>query len=105
MKKIFEEIYKIVKKVPKGKVTTYGDIARVLGNIRLSRVVGYALHANPYFGEVPCHRVVNKNGRLAPNFAFGGSNIQKQMLEKEGIKIKNDYVVDLENFLFDFDTN
>lgn len=105
MKKIFEEIYKIVKKVPKGKVTTYGDIARVLGNIRLSRIVGYALHANPYFGEVPCHRVVNKNGRLAPNFAFGGSNIQKQMLEKEGIKIKNDYVVDLENFLFDFDTN
>ena len=105
MKKIFEEVYKIVKQVPKGKVTTYGDIARILGNIRLSRVVGFALHANPYFGEVPCHRVVNKNGGLAPNFAFGGINIQKQMLENEGIKIENNCVVNLKNFLFDFDKN
>lgn len=105
MKKIFEEVYKIVKQVPKGNVTTYGDIARILGNVRLSRVVGFALHANPYFGEVPCHRVVNKNGGLAPNFAFGGINIQKQMLENEGIKIENNCVVNLKNFLFDFDKN
>ena len=105
MKKIFEEVYKIVKQVPKGKVTTYGDIARILGNVRLSRVVGFALHANPYFGEVPCHRVVSKNGGLAPNFAFGGINIQKQMLENEGIKIENNCVVNLKNFLFDFDKN
>ena len=105
MKKIFEEVYKIVKQVPKGKVTTYGDIARILGNVRLSRVVGFALHANPYFGEVPCHRVVSKNGGLAPNFAFGGINIQKQMLENEGIKIANNCVVTLKNFLFDFDKN
>ncbi len=105
MKKIFEEVYKIVKQVPKGKVTTYGDIARILGNVRLSRVVGFALHANPYFGEVPCHRVVSKNGGLAPNFAFGGINVQKQMLENEGIKIENNCVVNLKNFLFDFDKN
>ncbi len=93
---LYEEIYKIVKHIPKGKVSTYGDIAIVLGNKKLSRVVGYALHKNPYFLEVPCHRVVNRNGRLAPNFAFGKINAQKQMLEQEGVKVSDDNKVDLE---------
>ena len=100
MKNVFEEIYKIVKLIPKGKVMTYGDIAKCLGNVRLSQVVGYALHSNPYFGDVPCHRVVNRFGGLAPNFAFGKINAQKQMLENEGIVVKKDNTVDLEKYRY-----
>ncbi len=102
MSGVFEEIYKIVKLIPKGKVTTYGDIAKCLGNVRLSRVVGYALHSNPYFGEVPCHRVVNREGRLSQNFAFGKINAQKQMLEREGVYVKKDNTIDLEKYRYKF---
>ncbi len=69
------------------------------GNPRGARAVGYALHVNPYFGEIPCHRVVNREGRLAPAFAFGGSSVQKEMLEREGVRVyERDgfYFVDLE---------
>ncbi len=89
----FEEVYKIVKKVPTGKVTTYGKIARVLGT-RDARKVGWAMHVNPY-EDVPCHRVVNKEGQLAPNFAFDGWREQKRRLEKEGVLFKDQTHVDL----------
>ena len=70
----FERIYEQVKLIPKGKVATYGQIALLAGNPRWSRVVGYALHANPDPDSIPCHRVVTKEGRLSPSFAFGGEN-------------------------------
>ncbi len=79
-----EQVYQIVKYVPKGQVATYGQIAEMLGNPRLSRQVGWALHANTS-SEVPCHRVVNREGRLAPNFAFDGAAEQKRRLEAEGV--------------------
>lgn len=99
-KTFFNQVYEIVKCIPKGKVATYGQIARLMGKTKASRAVGYALHANPYPGIVPCHRVVNCEGRLAPGFAFGGQDIQKEMLEAEGVEVKKDYMVDLSIYLW-----
>lgn len=83
----FSRVYDAVKKIPCGKVASYGQIARLCGSPRSSRAVGYALHVNPYPGIVPCHRVVNREGRLAPAFAFGGADVQKKLLEKEGVNV------------------
>ena len=91
----FEKVYLEVKKIPKGKVATYGDIARRTGNIKASRAVGFALHRNPQFIVIPCHRVVNRNGMLAESFVFGGKEEQKSLLESEGVKVSNDFRVDL----------
>ena len=92
---VFEKIYEVVCKIPKGKVATYGQVALLAGNPRWSRVVGYALHSNPSPGVIPCHRVVNREGKVAPAFAFGGELVQRQMLEAEGISFKEDGSVDL----------
>lgn len=83
---VFEEIYKIVSSIPTGSVTTYGTVARLAGNPRLARVVGYALHANPAPGIIPCHRVVNRLGEVSSAFAFGGGNRQRELLEAEGVE-------------------
>lgn len=95
----YQKVYEVVRKIPKGKVTTYGHIARMLGSPRASRAVGYALHFNPEPVLTPCHRVVNREGRLAPAFAFGGPEVQKQLLEQEGVKVEGEYV-DLKKFLW-----
>ncbi len=92
---VFEKIYEVVCKIPKGKVATYGQVALLAGNPRWSRVVGYALHSNPSPGVIPCHRVVNREGKVAPAFAFGGELVQRQLLEAEGICFKEDGSVDL----------
>lgn len=84
----FEKVYKIVSKIPRGKVTTYGEIARKIG-IRNPRVVGFALHSNKNVDEVPCHRVVNIKGEVAPGFAFGGKDIQRKLLESEGVRFED----------------
>ena len=97
----FEKIYEVVKKIPRGKVATYGQIARLAGNDKWSRVVGYALHSNPSPDEIPCFRVVNRFGGLAPAFAFGGIDVQAELLQQEGIEVRADNTVDLEKFLWD----
>ena len=94
----FEKIYEVVKSIPEGKVATYGQVALLAGNPRWSRVVGYALHVNPEPGIIPCHRVVNREGRVAPGFAFGGEGVQRQLLESEGIVFETDGRIDLEKF-------
>ena len=86
----FTEVYKVVRKVPKGKVTTYGEIARTLGT-KDARKVGWALHANND-PKTPCHRVVDRKGRLAPNFAFDGEAEQKRRLLAEGVSFKANQV-------------
>lgn len=88
----FERVYEVVKKVPKGKVTTYGKIALSIGT-KDARRVGHALHANRD-PNIPCHRVVNKEGRLAPGYAFGGPNEQKNRLLAEGVAFIDDDFVD-----------
>ena len=96
----FERIYEAVKQIPCGKVATYGQVALMAGNPRWSRVVGYALHVNPAPGIIPCHRVVNREGRLAPAFAFGGADAQRALLEAEGIVFRADGTVDLADCLW-----
>lgn len=103
MSNFFEQVYEVVKKVPEGKVTTYGDIAKALGSPRASRQVGWALHVNPYPGVVPCHRVIFADGKLSYGFAFGGIDIQKSMLESEGVEVSEDYKVDLKKYRYNFD--
>ena len=97
---MFEEIYKAVLKIPKGKVATYGQIAAIIGHPRAARQVGWALHVNPMPGVIPCHRVVNRFGRLAPEFAFGGRDVQKALLTEEGVEVRDDYTVDLTLYLW-----
>lgn len=92
-------VYEAVKSVPKGSVATYGQIAMMAGYRGAARAVGNALHVNPYFGSVPCHRVVNASGKLAPDFAFGGIDAQKRMLIGEGVEVAGD-TVDLEKYQF-----
>ena len=94
----FEKIYEVVKSIPKGRVATYGQVALLAGNPRWARVVGYALHVNPEPGIIPCRRVVNREGRVAPGFAFGGEGVQRQLLESEGIIFKSDGRIDLEKY-------
>ena len=92
----FQKIYEQVKKIPNGKVATYGQIALMAGNPRWSQIVGYALHSNPEPGIIPCHRVVNKEGKLAHSFAFGGENMQRDLLRNEGVIFLDEDTVDLE---------
>lgn len=120
VKSFNDKVYEIVSRIPKGRVTTYGDVARVLGNPRMARQVGWALHANRS-NDVPCHRVVNRDGRLAPNFggpslgSFGhlafsakggpvsgwdGVREQRRRLEQEGIVFVDQMHVDLSRCLW-----
>ena len=92
----FERIYEVVRSIPRGKVMTYGQVAVLAGNPRWARVVGYALHKNPEPGVIPCHRVVNREGRVAPGFAFGGEDAQRKLLEGEGVSFLENGLVDME---------
>lgn len=96
-KNSYERIYDVVKRIPKGKVATYGQIAMMAGNERWSRVVGYALHVNPDPQHIPCHRVVNRYGEVSAAFAFGGSNRQITLLAEEGVE-SEDGKVDLARY-------
>ena len=101
----FERIYEIVKQIPGGKVATYGQIASLAGNPRLARVVGYALHVNPEPDEIPCFRVVNRNGCTSKAFACGGEDHQRMMLELDGVIFTDDGRVDLDKCLWDGNVN
>lgn len=95
---IYEQVYKLVQQIPKGKVTTYGAIAKKL---HISpRTVGHILHLNPDEKLTPCHRVVDRNGRIAPGFAFGGIGEQRKRLEREGILFRNETHVNTKHFFF-----
>ncbi len=98
----FEKVYALVQQIPEGYVSTYGDIARAIGNSHMARQVGWALHANPSNQITPCHRVVNREGSLCTSFAFGGINIQKEKLEAEGVHVDKNYKVDLDEYRYIF---
>ncbi len=97
----FEKIYEVVRRIPYGKVATYGQIAMMAGNPRWSRVVGYALHVNPDPDGIPCYRVVNRLGEVSPAFAFGGGNRQIELLTAEGVPFLEDGRVALALCLWD----
>lgn len=92
-----KRIYDAVKRIPKGKVATYSQVALMAGNRNMSRAVGNALHKNPEPGVIPCHRVVNSRGELSGQFAFGGAEAQAALLEAEGVEVHNK-VVDLNKY-------
>lgn len=95
-----EKIFEFLRIIPKKKVVTYKQIAEFLGNEKLARVVGNYLHKNPDEKRYPCYKVVNSQGKLASNFAFGGIDGQKEKLEREGIEVVG-YCVDLKKYQWD----
>ena len=96
----FGQIYEVVRSIPKGKVATYGQVARLAGNPRWSRVVGYALHSSSKQIQLPCHRVVDRHGHTAPVFRVDGVDLQQKMLEAEGVEFLEDGRVDLNRYLW-----
>ena len=101
----YDIVYENVRKIPKGKVATYGQIAFMCGSPKASRAGGYALHFNPDPDNIPCFRVVNRFGALAEKFAFGGIEEQKRRLEEDGVEVRDDYTVDLNKYSFVPDLN
>ena len=92
----FERVYAVVRQIPYGKVTSYGAIAKALGTARSARMVGWAMNASHHLEDVPAHRVVNRKGLLTGKFHFDGTNVMQQLLESEGIVVKNNQIVDFE---------
>ena len=88
-------------RIPRGKVSTYGQIARLIGSPRSARYVGWALRGNAQPVKTPCHRVVFKDGRLAQGYAFGGKGVQRELLEKEGVVFSDDGLVDMGSCLWE----
>jgi methylated-DNA-protein-cysteine methyltransferase-like protein len=97
----FERVYAIVRQIPYGRVTSYGAIAKALGTARSARMVGWAMNASHDLEDVPAHRVVNRKGLLTGKHHFDGTNLMQQLLENEGIKIKNNQIVDLEKYYWE----
>lgn len=93
-----EKIYAYLQTIPRGKVTTYGQLAARLGNKHYARAVGNILHHNPNPGVYPCHRVVNSRGRVAESYAFGGAAAQRKRLESEGIVFEKNGCIDLKKY-------
>tara|TARA_B100000900_G_scaffold256270_1_gene218387 strand:+ start:758 stop:1090 length:333 start_codon:yes stop_codon:yes gene_type:complete len=100
-KDFFQKVYKVVKLIPPGRVSTYGLIARYLGSKSSSRLVGYAMNASHNDPTIPAHRVVNRLGILTGKHHFSGSNLMKNLLESEGITVKNEQVINFKNFVWD----
>ena len=100
-----DNVFSIVCQVPVGKVTTYGQVASLMGRPQSARYVGFALRGNPSpsadGGDIPCHRVLFKDGSLCKGFAFGRPGVQKELLQAEGITFVDDSHVDLSAHLWD----
>jgi methylated-DNA-protein-cysteine methyltransferase related protein len=100
-KDFFQDVWEVVKLIPKGKVTTYGAIAKYLGSAKSSRMVGWAMNAAHAQKDIPAHRVVNRIGLLSGKMHFGTPNEMQKRLEKEGIKVIQDQIVDFEKVFWD----
>lgn len=98
MTEFTKRIYEVVKDIPVGTVMSYGQVARLAGNHRGARAVGFALHNNPEPEVIPCHRVVFKDGGVCTGYAFGGADVQRRLLEEEGIAFLTDGRVDMKKF-------
>lgn len=99
----FQQVYGLVALIPKGKVMTYGQIAARLGGFYSGRTVGFAMRAAPGDRGLPCHRVVNKQGEMAPGLTFGGADRQRRLLKREGVKFKTDGNIDMAKSLLTFE--
>lgn len=99
-KSFFDKVYEQVKRIPFGRVSTYGAIARKIGSPQSARMVGYALNASHNFEDVPAHRVVNRNGMLTGKHHFQGTNLMQQLLENEGVIVKNNQVTEFDKLFW-----
>ena len=97
----FEKVYEVCRLIPEGRVTSYGAIAKYLGAARSARMVGWAMNSSKNMEDVPAHRVVNRNGMLTGKSHFGGSDAMQQLLEQEGVPVKDLQVQDFERFFWD----
>jgi methylated-DNA-protein-cysteine methyltransferase related protein len=97
----FLRVYEVARLIPYGRVTSYGAIAKYLGSGQSARMVGWAMNASHTQPDVPAHRVVNRNGVLTGKHHFEGSSIMQQLLESEGVKIKDDTVVNFSKLFWD----
>ncbi len=97
----FEKVYEVCRLIPEGRVTSYGAIAKYLGAARSARMVGWAMNSSKNIEDVPAHRVVNRNGMLTGKSHFGGSDAMQQLLEEEGVPVKDLQVQDFERFFWD----
>ena len=101
----FQRVYEVVRRIPYGRVTTYGAIARAVGSPQSSRTVGYAMNASHSLPDVPAHRVVNRSGVLTGKHHFAGSNAMQRLLEQEGVEVREDRVVEFDQLLWLPDAN
>ncbi|MBU2900983.1 cysteine methyltransferase [Maribacter sp. 6B07] len=97
----FERVYQVARLIPEGRVTSYGAIAKYLGAARSARMVGWAMNASHNMDDIPAHRVVNKAGILTGKHHFDGTNLMQQLLEAEGVQIKDLQIVDLDKHFWD----
>ncbi len=97
----FERVYEVCRKIPEGRVTSYGAIAKYLGAVRSARMVGWAMNSSHNLEDVPAHRVVNRNGVLTGKHHFGGSNAMQQLLEAEGVKVEDLQIIDFQKYFWD----
>jgi methylated-DNA-protein-cysteine methyltransferase related protein len=97
----FERVYEIARQIPYGQVTSYGAIAKALGAARSARMVGWAMNASHLMEDIPAHRVVNRKGILTGKHHFDGTNLMQQLLESEGVKIKENQIVDFEKYFWE----
>ncbi|MCL6590216.1 MAG: MGMT family protein [Firmicutes bacterium] len=101
MNNFFHRVYQIVARIPPGKVATYGQIAALLGNPRGARTVGWAMRSAPADLNLPCHRVVNQSGAMAPGYAFGGAEVQRTLLLQEGVTFKPNGRINMDQHRWD----
>jgi methylated-DNA-protein-cysteine methyltransferase-like protein len=97
----FKKVYEVVRQIPYGRVTSYGAIANYLSTSGSARMVGWAMNASHGIDEVPAHRVVNRNGVLTGKHHFQGTRLMQQLLENEGIRVKDDTIIDFETYFWD----
>jgi methylated-DNA-protein-cysteine methyltransferase-like protein len=99
---VYDAIYDVVRSVPKGRVTSYGAVAKAIGTASGARVVGYAMNlCHGVTPKVPAHRVVNRNGMLTGKHHFSPPEKMQQLLEKEGVKVEDDKVADFDKLFWD----
>lgn len=96
----FARVYKVAKQIPYGRITSYGAIAKYLGAERSARMVGWAMNAAHQMEDIPAHRVVNRKGLLTGKFHFDGTNLMQQLLESEGLIIKNNQIIDFDRYFW-----
>ncbi|NOR27699.1 MAG: methylated-DNA--[protein]-cysteine S-methyltransferase [Lutibacter sp.] len=97
----FEKVYEVAKLIPFGRVTSYGAIAKYLGAVKSARMVGWAMNASHNKDDIPAHRVVNRNGLLTGKLHFDGTNLMQQLLESEGVVVKENQIQNFSEIFWD----